>query len=173
MNRIGELVSSQWFVFLSALLLGVVLCFCYDVVRAVRRVIAHQMRMIIAEDFLYWIFWTLTVMTMLDALDKGTIRGFSLGAVFLGMLLYLGCFSRAVLCVLVFLFGWSRRIVELLMRFFLWPWKKIMILFHGVVSYNRKKFAAAGKFIREKRSERKQRSEAGDLHGEKNESNCK
>lgn len=103
MNAVGELVSSQWYVFCTAVLLGAVLCFCYDLFRVIRRVIPHNMRLIIAEDFLYWVFWTLAVMTMLDALDKGAIRGFSLGAVFLGMLIYLWCFSRMVLRALVFL----------------------------------------------------------------------
>ena len=94
MDAVGELVRSQGYLFLTALLLGAALCFVYDLFRVFRRVVPHNLQAVTLEDFLFWILWTLAVMTMLDAMDRGVVRGFSLGAVFLGMLLYLLCFSR-------------------------------------------------------------------------------
>lgn len=167
MDAVGELVRSQGYLFLTALLLGVALCFLYDLFRVFRRVVPHNLRAVTLEDFLFWILWTLAVMTMLDTMDRGVVRGFSLGAVFLGMLLYLLCFSRSVLAVLVFL---ARGIFKILGRIFgilLAPIRKLVVFIRPIMRYNREKRRERRLAGREKRREIRQRikTEAGKRHG--------
>ena len=75
MDAVGELVRSQGYLFLTALLLGAALCFVYDLFRVFRRVVPHNLQAVTLEDFLFWILWTLAVMTMLDAMDLGRVPG--------------------------------------------------------------------------------------------------
>ena len=161
MDAVGELVRSQGYLFLTALLLGAALCFVYDLFRVFRRVVPHNLQAVTLEDFLFWILWTLAVMTMLDAMDRGVVRGFSLGAVFLGMLLYLLCFSRSVIAVLVFLARVILRIVGGILKVLLAPARKFVVFIRPVMRYNREK--------RQKWREARQRkkAEAVKRHGKK------
>ena len=153
MDAVGELVRSQGYLFLTALLLGAALCFVYDLFRVFRRVVPHNLQAVTLEDFLFWILWTLAVMTMLDAMDRGVVRGFSLGAVFLGMLLYLLCFSRSVIAVLVFLARVILRIVGGILKVLLAPARKFVVFIRPVMRYNRENAKrGAGGTGKEKRS---------------------
>ncbi len=160
MDAVGELVRSQGYLFLTALLLGAALCFVYDLFRVFRRVVPHNLQAVTLEDFLFWILWTLAVMTMLDAMDRGVVRGFSLGAVFLGMLLYLLCFSRSVIAVLVFLARVILRIVGGILKVLLAPARKFVVFIRPVMRYNREKRQKRRLAGREKRREARQRKKA-------------
>ena len=53
MDAVGELVRSQGYLFLTALLLGAALCFVYDLFRVFRRVVPHNLQAVTLEDFLF------------------------------------------------------------------------------------------------------------------------
>lgn len=74
--------------FLQAFLLGIVLMVIYDLLRILRMVIPHNLIITSLEDLIYWIFNGLAVFRLLFLENNGTVRGFALGALFLGMLLY-------------------------------------------------------------------------------------
>ena len=167
MDAVGELVRSQGYLFLTALLLGVALCFFYDIFRVLRRVVPHTLQAVTLEDFLFWILWTLAVMTMLDAMDRGVVRGFSLGAVFLGMLLYLLCFSRSVLTVLVFLARGVLKVFRTVFGILLAPVRKFVVFIRPIMRYNREKYRKKRLARRTDRMAARQRrkTEAGKRHG--------
>jgi spore cortex biosynthesis protein YabQ len=80
----------------SSLLLGVVLFFLYDILRIFRRVIPHGNVWIGIEDFIYWIIFTAAVFLMLYQKNDGMVRGFALGGMGAGMLLYFLTISHIV-----------------------------------------------------------------------------
>ena len=166
MMGIGDLVKDQWQICLAAVLEGVGLCFFYDLFRVIRRLIPHNLRVVMVEDFCFWTIWALAVMTMLDAMDRGVVRMFSLGAVFLGMGLYLLCFSRFVLGALVFVLkrvlGILGRILGVLLR----PWKKMTACIAAAVRYNRdkRKEKRRLKHAEKKSGHRKQKQEKEESH---------
>ena len=88
-----------------SVLLGVGLFFLYDLLRIFRRLVPHGNIWIGGEDILYWLLCTGAVFVMLYQENDGMVRGFALAGVVLGMLLYLGLFSRYVIRVQVLIWG--------------------------------------------------------------------
>lgn len=82
-----------------SLLVGVGLFFLYDLFRIFRRIVPHGNIWIGIEDFLYWVICTGAVFVMLYQENDGMVRGFALGGVVVGMLLYYLLFSRLVIRV--------------------------------------------------------------------------
>lgn len=75
-------------VLLASFFTGMALLFVYDLLRIIRRLIPHGGWAVGAEDILFWIGGAVALFAMLYRENSGYIRGFSMGGVFLGMLLY-------------------------------------------------------------------------------------
>lgn len=67
---------------------GGLLIFVYDILRIVRQLIPHKPWIVAFEDILYWLGCALYIFIMLCRENEGLIRGFIMGAILLGMLLY-------------------------------------------------------------------------------------
>lgn len=67
---------------------GGLLIFVYDVLRIIRRLIPHKIGVVAFEDILYWIGCALFIFILLCRENEGMLRGFIMGAVLVGMLLY-------------------------------------------------------------------------------------
>lgn len=61
----------------------------YEALRIFRRVIRHSAAAVAAEDLLYWLTCAVLIFRMTYLENSGTIRGFAIAAVMLGMVLYL------------------------------------------------------------------------------------
>lgn len=85
-----------------SILVGVGLFFLYDILRIFRRVVPHGNLWIGVEDFFYWMICTGAVFVMLYQENDGMVRGFALGGVVVGMMLYYRLLSRFVVRVNVF-----------------------------------------------------------------------
>lgn len=83
----GE-ISREAGLFLQALQLGVFLMILYDFLRVFRLLLHHNTIAISLEDLFYWIFNGLAVFRLLFMENDGVIRGFAMGGLFLGMLMY-------------------------------------------------------------------------------------
>lgn len=99
---------------------GAGLFFFYDLFRVFRRIVPHGEFWIAVEDFLYWLICAVTVFVVLYRNNDGMIRGFALGGVVLGMVLYLVVLSRLVIGVQV------------------WIWHRILAFFAPVTIFCRK-----------------------------------
>lgn len=71
-----------------ALKLGVKLAFIYDIIRMFRFLVLHNNFFISLEDFLFWIYSSVIMFKVQLEQSNGVLRGFSVLAMFMGMLLY-------------------------------------------------------------------------------------
>lgn len=125
---------SQEAVFLGAsVLLGMGLFFLYDILRIFRRIVSHGAIWVGIEDFLYWLLCTGAVFVLVYQENDGMVRGFALGGVALGMLLYFSLFSRFVIkinvLILKTILGIVGKILRVLFSPMLWILKKIWRFF--------------------------------------------
>ena len=133
-------------VFLGAsILVGAGLFFVYDLFRIFRRLVPHGEVWIGVEDFFYWLLCTVAVFLLLYQKNDGMIRGFALGGVVIGMLLYFCLPSRFVIRVNVCIWGWLLRQYKKAVHRFLTPvGKRIWKIFH----FFWKQLKKVGKMIR-------------------------
>lgn len=90
-------IQNEIFFFLVCTAAGVLLMFGYDLLRAVRRVFIHGELLVAAEDFLYCTAAGIIAFMVIFMRNSGVVRGFSLCAMLLGMVLYHMSASRLVL----------------------------------------------------------------------------
>ncbi len=90
-------------VLLASFAMGVLLLFVYDVLRIVRRIVPHKMWLVGAQDLVFWICSAVALFAMLYRENSGYIRGFVIGGVLVGMLLYNLLLSSWVVAGSVFL----------------------------------------------------------------------
>lgn len=109
-----NIVASQAWIFVVAVGTGAGLFFLYDWFCVFRRVKPHQLAAIAIEDILYWVIWTVVVFYLLNQIDNGMLRGFSLGGIGLGMTAYYFLLSRWFIAASVFIL---RGIAKLLCPF--------------------------------------------------------
>ena len=83
----GILFELQFF--FRAFACGVLMMILYGGLRIFRRLVRHSVFAVAAEDVMYWIACGILIFRMLYLENSGTIRGFAILAVVLGMLLYL------------------------------------------------------------------------------------
>ena len=104
-------------VLLAAFLTGALLLFIYDVLRIVRKIVPHKMWLVGVEDLLFWIGSALALFAMLYRENSGYIRGFVIGGVLVGMLLYNLFLSAWIVAGSVFLL---KKILFVLSRPLVW-----------------------------------------------------
>lgn len=90
-------------VLLAAFVTGALLLFAYDVLRITRKLVPHKMWLVGLEDLIFWIGSGLALFAMLYRENSGYIRGFVIGGVLAGMLLYNLILSAWIVAGSVFL----------------------------------------------------------------------
>lgn len=84
----NQLISIELQFFLISILWGALVLFLYDFLRILRRIINHNMIIVTVEDLIFWILASVFIFAMIYAKNSGTIRGFSVMGIVIGMLLY-------------------------------------------------------------------------------------
>lgn len=116
-------VPEQTRLLLYAVLLGVPLGMCFDVLRTLRLLLPHGKLATALEDVLFLLLWSGALLCFSTALARGEFRGYYVLGSGLGFLLYfctLGCVTVPLL----------RRILTGIGRLFRWL---LYPVFHGVV----------------------------------------
>lgn len=67
---------------------GVFITFIYDLLRVFRRIIAHGNLWIGVEDFLFWIWTSFWIFSVLYRTNDGSLRIYTILAMVLGMIIY-------------------------------------------------------------------------------------
>ncbi len=126
---------------------GMLLLVIYDTLRVFRRVINHNSFFIAFEDILYWVTCGILIFHMMYRQNNGIIRGFSILAMLLGMLLYHESLSELLVNIISGLLnglihGIARMIAFLLKpirfllkrvgRLFAWLFSKIRKMAHSI-----------------------------------------
>ncbi len=81
-------LSSQGVLFIRIIFLGIVISFCYDIMRFFRKIIPHKFYVMQIEDVFYWLSAVFIVFTFFIRERYGEIRLFSVLALLSGMLGY-------------------------------------------------------------------------------------
>ncbi len=115
--QVSESIFRETNILLVAMATGALLFFVYDLLRIMRRIIPHGTFFIALEDVLFWLGSAAVIFTMLYREAYGSLRGFSIGGVVIGMLLYACILSRFVVKGSVFLL---EKILYVLLRPLVW-----------------------------------------------------
>ncbi|MEY8517005.1 spore cortex biosynthesis protein YabQ [Lachnospiraceae bacterium 29-84] len=97
MMEVSTGILKETDVLIASFLTGMALLLAYDFIRVIRRLVPHRGWAVGAEDLLFWIGSAVALFAMLYRENSGYIRGFSIGGVSLGMLLYNVAFSPFVM----------------------------------------------------------------------------
>lgn len=110
----------------AAVVSGAVITIVYDLIRIFRRVIAHGNIWIGFEDFIFWIWTSFWIFSVLYRENDGSFRMYTIISMVLGMLLYHKTLSEPFVRI-------AGKILKKLIFFLLYPLKllKIYIIFFG------------------------------------------
>lgn len=110
MNQ-GITIELQFF--MTSILWGALVLLAYDQLRIVRRIIRHNTFFVAVQDLIFWIVTSVFIFAMIYVKNSGTIRGFSVMGMAIGMLIYHYLLSDWIVMLI------SRIILLLLRPFFL------------------------------------------------------
>lgn len=130
-------------ILLKAFATGIILMLVYDLLRIIRRLIPHGNGWVSVEDFLFWMGSAITIFGMLYRENDGYLRGFSIGGVVLGMILYSLLLSRLVVKCSVFVL---EKILYILLR----PVVCLLKLLRRPFKAGRKKALKVGRFLKKR-----------------------
>lgn len=74
--------------FTASIIWGMLLIVFYDLLRIFRRVIKHNSFFVAIEDIIYWVTCSILIFRMMYKQNNGIIRGFSILAMLIGMLIF-------------------------------------------------------------------------------------
>ena len=116
-------MSLQVKLFLLTILIGIASGFAYDIIKTMRKIFKHNNIFIQIEDFLYWIIVSSTMFLIMLNKNSGQIRGFCIGGVLFGMLLYNIILSKVVVKSLVSIINFVAKIIINVLRIIFYPVK--------------------------------------------------
>ena len=122
----SEVILEELRVAGTAFFYGAVITLVYDLIRIFRRVIAHGNFWIGIEDFIFWIWTSLWIFSVLYRENDGNLRMYTIGAMVLGMIIYHQAISEFFVKV-------CSNILKRIIGILLFPLKKvkIYIIFFG------------------------------------------
>lgn len=128
-----ELINLEVKLFLSSVGWGIVLLVLYDCIRILRRLIKHNKLSAALEDILYWIVSALLIFRMMYRINDGSIRGFAIVGMLIGMVLFHYSISDPLVYILsngihkCFLAG--QKAVKVIMKPIVWLYRRFRWLF--------------------------------------------
>ena len=81
-------ITIEMHFFLTSILWGVLVLLAYDQLRILRRIIRHNSFFVAIQDLLFWVLASVFIFAMIYAENSGTIRGFSVMGMVIGMVIY-------------------------------------------------------------------------------------
>lgn len=121
MNTVSESIFRELDFFIVSFILGIVLVLAYDCLRIFRRLIRHGTAWLAIEDLCYWIITAFVIFAMLYQKNDGLIRGFSIGGIVIGMLLYNQLISRYIVRYITLFLEKIIHMVQKIFRFVFSP----------------------------------------------------
>lgn len=91
-----EIINLEVQFFLTSILYGILLLVVYDCIRIIRRIVPHRGFFVALEDILFWLAASVVIFIMIYERNNGTIRGFAILGMLLGMVIYNQLLSRLV-----------------------------------------------------------------------------
>ncbi|TAH71558.1 MAG: hypothetical protein EWM47_04380 [Anaerolineaceae bacterium] len=110
MNQ-GITIELQFF--MISILWGALVLLAYDLLRILRRIIRHNTFFVAVQDLVFWVLASVFIFAMIYVKNSGTIRGFSVMGMVMGMVIYHYILSDWIVKLI------SRLILLLLRPFFI------------------------------------------------------
>lgn len=121
---VSENIFHELDFFAVSFMLGILLILAYDCLRIFRKIVRHGTLWISIEDLAYWVVTAFAIFAMLYQKNDGLIRGFSIGGVALGMLLYNQFISRYTVRYIVWVLRKIIHFVDKVFKFMSAPFRK-------------------------------------------------
>ncbi|MDY3251158.1 MAG: spore cortex biosynthesis protein YabQ [Candidatus Choladocola sp.] len=135
----SRVISQEAAVFLLSVLHGAGLTFLYDLIRAFRRAVSHNLFVVSAEDFLFWLAAGFFTFCLAFSETDGVIRGYVAAGIAIGAVFYHFTFSGLIVRGVSWLFRLIGHSVSLLCRILAKPVEKIWIICKKIIEFARKK----------------------------------
>ena len=120
-------VNEQTKLFLFSCAMGAALGIVFDFLRSIRIIFKHKKSAIFVEDFLFTIFFAMTVFIFSTQAVGGAIRFFVLFGSLLGFIVYLLTVGVVVVSVISVVFNFVMRAISLLYKTFVRPILKLFV----------------------------------------------
>lgn len=91
-----EIINLEVQFFLTSILYGILLLVVYDCIRIFRRIVPHKAFFVALQDILFWLVASIVIFIMIYERNNGTIRGFAILGMLLGMIIYNQMLSKIV-----------------------------------------------------------------------------
>ena len=122
-------LSFQAELFLTTVAAGFAAAFAYDLLKVLRYAVKHSKMLIHIEDALYWACVVMAVFFVLLSESFGEIRGFCVGGVFLGMVIYFVSLSQLFLSFSEAIVNIVKKIISVLIEIIMTPFKLLYKIF--------------------------------------------
>jgi len=129
----SQSISVELQFFAISILWGAIVLLAYDQLRVLRRIIRHNNFWVTVEDLIFWITASVFIFAMIYEQNSGTIRGFSVLGMCIGMIIYhfllsdfiVRIVSRGIL-FLLYPFSFALKCLKKGFKFILDKGKKLM-----------------------------------------------
>lgn len=125
-----EIINLEVQFFLASIICGILLLVVYDCLRIIRRIIPHKAFLVALEDILFWVAASIVIFIMIYERNNGTIRGFAILGILLGMVIYNQLLSKPIVMGITWLIKTIlkgiKSIFGILLKPFMFVGKKIM-----------------------------------------------
>lgn len=134
--------------FLASVLWGIGLVILYDCIRIFRRVVKHNKLWAGFEDLLYWAVSAVLIFRMMYRINDGSIRGFAIVGVVIGMTLYHYSISEWVVRMMAAgvhksIYG-TKKTIQFIMKPLVWIGRRL----RWILSFFTKLLGRPGRFLR-------------------------
>ncbi|NLH97300.1 MAG: spore cortex biosynthesis protein YabQ [Clostridiaceae bacterium] len=121
-------VSEQVIDFLWATASGMAIAFIYDLFRIFRKAVKTGSIAVFVQDIMFWLIACVIMFISIYRCNDGELRGFLFLGAFLGAVLYVMLFSRAVMGSSLFIIKITSRAVRFLVFVVLYPFRLLVKL---------------------------------------------
>ena len=135
-------IAEEAYTFLGMVALGAVICFIFDIFRALRRNIIKREIFVHITDFVFWSISLVLAMKAIYYFNDGALRICFILASFLGGVLYFFTLSRAFMRVFSIILQINLKIFRFIFKILLTPthflYKILLVAFEGIMSIIRR-----------------------------------
>lgn len=135
----SQVIRQETMVFLLSVLHGIILTFCYDLIRSLRRAFRHGLAAVSIEDFLFWLAAGFLTFCLAFLWTDGVIRGYVAAGIAIGAVLYHYTASSFVVRGVSWFLKGIKRGVSLAWRILSKPARKIWPFWKKIIEFARQK----------------------------------
>ena len=126
-------VTNQAYIFISAIVGGIIIGLLFDVFRILRKMIKKNNVLTYIEDILFWILATGITFALVFITNDGELRWFEFVGILLGVVFYHMVFSSFVIKIALTLIHIMKKVITVMIKIMLFPVVCIYKIFYRPV----------------------------------------